>query len=394
MLALGLTVALLLSGSAAAQQPDRESEQRARQFIDLLVQGRFEDAAANFDETMLKVLPPAQLRSIWLDVTSQYGAFQEVAEVRIAPSHGYTAVNVHARFEKALVNIRVVYDQNQRIAGLFYTPIESIGKVSLGFRLSLAFSAIFVVVYPLTLAFLIWRRYMVSWRYFAYGVGIFTIFQLMSRIPLVQLAQALLGAEIRASSLLTAAWLILLAFSAGLFEEFGRYVGYRWIMPNDPKTWKIGVMYGIGHGGIEAMVLVGLSQIMLLTVLTLSPFLSGYLPDELRGALTQQEALLVGSPAWLPLLAAWERFWTVLFHVAMSLVVLQVFRRRQLRWLWLAIAIHAVMNVVVVAAPSWLPISKHASQLLAEALVGVVGLFSVWAIWRFKRVEEKTNPAD
>ncbi|OQY87725.1 MAG: hypothetical protein B6D39_12485 [Anaerolineae bacterium UTCFX2] len=393
VLAFGLTAVLLLSGSAAAQQPDREPEQLARQFIDLLVQGRFEDAAANYDEAMLKALPPARLRSTWQDVISQYGAFQEIVEVKAAPADGYTAVNVQTRFEKALINIRVVYDQDQRVAGLFYTPIEPIGKVSPDFLITLAVSAFFVIVYPLVLAFLVWRRYSVSWLYFVYGVGIFTLFQLVLRIPMVVLVQALLGAQIRSSTWLSAVWLILLAFSAGLFEEFGRYVGYRWIMPKDPKTWKVGVMYGIGHGGIEAMMLVGLSQVTLLAILTFSPLIAGYLPAELRGALTQPSASLVGSPAWVPLLAAWERFWTVLFHVAMSLVVLQVFRRRQLGWLFLAIGLHTIVNVVVVAVPSWLLIPKQTSQLLAEALVGVIGLFSVWAIWRFKRAEEKAATA-
>lgn len=386
ILVLLLTAASLAVGSVHAQQ-DRDYEQRAREFVDLLVQERFDEAAESYDEAMLKALPPERLRAVWGDVTRQYGAFEEISGTQIAPVGEYTAVNVQAQFEKARVNIRVVFDQQMRVAGLFYTPLEASGAVSTGFLISLAFSAVFVIFYPLVLAFLVWRRYQVSWRYFAYGVGIFVIFQLMTRIPMVQLAQALVGPQIRSSTLLTAIWLVLLSFTAGLFEEFGRYVGYRWIMPKDPKTWKVGVMYGIGHGGIESIVLVGLTQLTLLAILIFYPLIADYLPQELRGPLTQQTALLVGSPAWLPLLAAWERFWTVLFHVAMSLVVLQVFRRGSIGWLWLAIGLHTLTNVVVVAVPTLLSIPQQTAQLLAEGLAGVVGLLSVWAIWRFKQEE-------
>lgn len=388
-----LVAALLLSGSAAAQQPEDELEQRGRHFVELLAQGRFEDAAASYDATMLRVLPPAKLSAVWDDVLQQYGAFQQIVEARSAPANAYTMVNVHVQFEKALLNFRVVFDKDQRVAGLFYTPLEPVGRVSAGFLASLAFSAFFVVVYPLALAFWIWRRYGVSWLFFVYGLGVFIIFQLLMRIPMVQLVQTLFGAQIRSSTWLTGAWLVLLAFTAGLFEECGRYVGYRWIMPKDPKTWKVGMMYGVGHGGIESIVLVGLTQVTLLATLTLYPVVADFLPETLRGLLATQVAAMVGSPAWLPLLAAWERFWTVLFHMAMSLVVLQVFRRGRLSWLWLAIGLHTLLNLVVVALPSLAPLPRQSQQLLSEALAGLAGLLSVFGIWWFKLDEDRASLA-
>jgi uncharacterized membrane protein YhfC len=386
-----LGAAVLVSGFVLPQQQEGDLEQRALRFVDLLVQGRFDEASQGFDAAMLKALPPERLHSIWEDIIRQYGPYQGIAGTQIEPVDPYTAVNVRAQFEKALINIRVVYDRQNRVAGLFYTPLEASSPVSPGFLASLAFSAFFVIVYPLALATFVWRRFGVSWRFFAYGVGIFFIFQLMTRIPMVQLVQAMIGSQLRSSTALMALWLVLLSFTAGLFEEFGRYVGYRWIMVKDPKTWEVGVMYGLGHGGIESIVLVGLSQLTLLAVLIFSPLVAGLLPLELRGLLAQLTAPLVGSPPWLPLLAAWERFWTLFFHVAMSLVVLQVFRRGRIGWLWLAIGLHTLTNVVVVGIPSLLPIPQQTSQLLAEGLAGVVGLLSLWAIWRFK--QDKESPA-
>ena len=53
-------------------------------------------------------------------------------------------------------------------------------------------------------------------------------------------------------------YLIFLGFTAGLFESVGRWVGYKWWFRNSlPYDWAHGVAFGIGHGGIEAVALVG-----------------------------------------------------------------------------------------------------------------------------------------
>ncbi|SMO69773.1 Putative membrane peptidase family [Melghirimyces algeriensis] len=38
--------------------------------------------------------------------------------------------------------------------------------------------------------------------------------------------------------------------AAGLFEESGRFLGFRYLLKNH-RGWKDGLSYGIGHGGID-----------------------------------------------------------------------------------------------------------------------------------------------
>src|SRR5436853_1735998 len=124
----------------------------------------------------------------------------------------------------------------------------------------IALSAIAIVsfiVLPLVLAALAHRRLGVSWRYFGYGALIFFLFQMITRVPIVAVAQAALAAQLRASQTLQLGFGTILALTAGLFEEVGRYVGYRWLMRREEKTWSKAVMYGLGHGGLESMLLVG-----------------------------------------------------------------------------------------------------------------------------------------
>ena len=95
------------------------------------------------------------------------------------------------------------------------------------------------------------------------------VFQLLSRIPIVTVLQAtVLMHLLLTSTEFTWIWLVILAITAGLFEEVGRYVGYRLFLRREPKTWSKAVMFGLGHGGLESMVVVG-GQIVLNAINTL-----------------------------------------------------------------------------------------------------------------------------
>ena len=82
-------------------------------------------------------------------------------------------------------------------------------------------------------------------------------------------------------------------------------------------------MYGLGHGGIESMLLVsGLLSITLIQVLALARADLSTLPltAEQRALAQQQLAAIAAQPVWVPLLGAWESLWTIPLHVALSVV--------------------------------------------------------------------------
>jgi uncharacterized membrane protein YhfC len=130
---------------------------------------------------------------------------------------------------------------------------------------------LFEIIFPLVVAFVVGRKLGVSWRYFGYGALIFFLFQIISRVPIIQVVQALIAPQLRASNTLRFIWITIAAVTAGLFEEIGRYVGYRWLMKREEQTWSKAIMYGLGHGGIESMVLVaGLTALSLIQLLALA----------------------------------------------------------------------------------------------------------------------------
>jgi uncharacterized membrane protein YhfC len=247
-----------------------------------------------------------------------------------------------------------------------------------------AMAVVFVIGYPLALGVMVRKKFAVGWKYFWFGALVFLVFQLLTRMPIVTVLAPLL----RTSTAFTWIWLMILAITAGLFEEVGRYVGYRLLLRREPKTWAKAVMFGLGHGGLESMVVVG-GQIVLTAIndIVLSTINVNSLPAAQRQEVLQLFAAINAEPFWYPGLSAWERLWTIPLQIALAVMVVQVFRRQQMRWLFLAILFHALVDFLAGALPQAFGRSIPIT-LLVEGIVCVFGLLSVWIIWRLREPED------
>lgn len=244
------------------------------------------------------------------------------------------------------------------------------------------------ILYPLIMVLIARRRLKVGWRYIGFGALIFFLFQLITRIPIVTWLQSLLGPQLQASPTLNLLWMIALALTAGLTEELGRYVGYRWLMKREEKTWAKAVMFGLGHGGFESVVFVGgMLSITLINVLVLA----GMEPSILPAGVEAQLAAINASPAWVQLLPAWERIWTVVFHIAASVMVFHALSSKRISWLWIAVIWHAIVDFFAVELAA--SFTGLTGVLLAEGWMTLMGLISIWIIWRWHpRVSQATHP--
>jgi len=213
-----------------------------------------------------------------------------------------------------------------------------------------------VIVLPLLLALVAHRRLGVSWRYFGFGVVIFFLFEVITHLwwgtPSVILGWA------GGSEALLIALLFGWALSSGLCEEVGRYVGYRAFMGREEKTWSKAVMYGIGHGGLETMI-TGVGALV--------PLVGGL-------SFTAQPMLLTTALA-----VAWARVWATPFHIALSVVVLQVFRRKNIGWLWVAILAHTAYDFTL-----FMMFYALNASLVGNSLWAVYGVIALWAIWKLR----------
>ena len=112
-----------------APTPDAAQQSAARDFINLLVQGQFEQAAQEFDPKLLAAFPADKVAEAWAGLITQAGAFKDIGETIPVQEGGYGVVYVTTNFDKGSVDIKLVYNADGQIAGFFFNPAGS-GKAA------------------------------------------------------------------------------------------------------------------------------------------------------------------------------------------------------------------------------------------------------------------------
>lgn len=138
------------------------------------------------------------------------------------------------------------------------------------------------------------------------------------------------------------AWAYVLygTLAAGVFEETGRYVGFRFLLKKRTDRC-VGVMYGIGHGGIEAILIGGMSAVSNLI------FSLQINSGALAGNSTYAAAVktMQGTAPGLFFVSGLERVVAVCLHIALSVLVFMAVNRAGRRWLYpFAILLHAAVD--------------------------------------------------
>lgn len=246
-----------------------------------------------------------------------------------------------------------------------------------GLAIAMGATVVIAILAPLIAALILWLKTRVSWKYFLYGALVFFVAQILIRIPILSAIQPALAGTLQSSPVARTVYLIVLALTAGLFEEVGRWLGYKYLIKNE-RTWRVGVMYGLGHGGIESIVLVGLSVLSVLTLYIAITLQHQQIPVPAALLESLRSGTALGQS-----LAIVERIFAIIFHVALSLMVMQAFTRHNIRWLWYAIAYHALIDYVVAG------ILSPANPYLAEGALVLNGLISLWIIVCLRRAPEE-----
>jgi DNA-binding cell septation regulator SpoVG len=99
-------------------------EAAARQFLSDFIAERYDDASANFSDTLRKQLTPARLRTLHSETIPVYGLFDTVLEAQPAEDKGFKIIDLKTRWSKATANVRVIFDNDRHIAGLRITPLQ------------------------------------------------------------------------------------------------------------------------------------------------------------------------------------------------------------------------------------------------------------------------------
>jgi len=129
-----------------------------------------------------------------------------------------------------------------------------------------------------------------------------------------------------------------------LFEEFGRFLGMKFLLADIHDEDKTSLMYGLGHGGIDTLFSCVLYNIpILITSLSINKAGIDSLAQELGDEATVDRLrVLIDTPSSTYFLAAVERIEWLFIQIALSVLVwFAVTRMKKMAYLWLAILIHA-----------------------------------------------------
>jgi len=237
--------------------------------------------------------------------------------------------------------------------------------------LSMVISLLIAFGLPIGLAIYICVKRKASLQAVLIGALIFLVFQLLTRIPLLQVLGKMAWYRAMASNLGLIA--LFLSLTAGLFEETGRLVAFRFLLRNKLDTQNA-LAYGIGHGGFESISLVGLTFInnLVYSLMINSGTFDQTIAPALGNAASGIKNQLISLPPVTWSLAGLERIFTIIVQIALSLLVYYAVRYRKPVFYWAAILAHTLVNfpAVILAA---LKVNIFIPELYI-LLVAVLGL--------------------
>jgi len=189
-----------------------------------------------------------------------------------------------------------------------------------------------------------------------FGVLTFVVFQVLTRIPILGVLPRMPWFTVMQMGY-PFLYALFLGGTAALFEEGGRYLVMGLFLKNRRRV-SDGIAFGIGHGGIEAVLLVGVNALI----------------TTLAGTVVDPGTMFAGGV---------ERISTMIVHVAWSVMVLKSVREKKIGYLLLAFALHTLIDAAAVLGQYY-----GVSILILEIVVGIFALMMLgYTLYEYKRNE-------
>ncbi|ERI91489.1 hypothetical protein HMPREF1982_03133 [Clostridiales bacterium oral taxon 876 str. F0540] len=206
-------------------------------------------------------------------------------------------------------------------------------------------SAVVSVLLPVILFVYFRKKYNISMKVLGAGILTFMIFS--------QVLEKLMHMAVIKSNLFPTplAFAVYGALAAGIFEETGRFIVMKLFL-KDNREWKDGIAFGIGHGGIEAILIgamMNVQYIMISQMINNNTFNQSVLdkagsnPSIIQSMLTLHDTLVNTAPILFSL-GALERIFALIIHIGASVLILYAVKNKKLAYLFLAIFIHALID--------------------------------------------------
>lgn len=224
-------------------------------------------------------------------------------------------------------------------------------------NLSITFMAVTLflsTIVPICTIIFMGLKKKMRWKAMLFGALLFFVFVLVLESLMHRLV---LGADPTQSAVYKDPVLYMLygGFAAGIFEEVARLLGFKFLIRvGENESIDTGISYGLGHGGIEAVLLGGLNAV---GNLVLSITVNSGALDGMTKAMTGQQLesfngmvnQLASTTPHMFLISGVERLIALVLQVSLSLFVLKAVVEKKWQYFGLAVLLHAAVDIFAVA---------------------------------------------
>ena len=214
-------------------------------------------------------------------------------------------------------------------------------------------SAVLALLVPIALIVFMGVKKRLKWKAMLFGALLFVVFALI----LERIMHALvLGADPTQSAIYKNPVLYMLygGFAAGIFEETARLLCFKsFLKVKNNESIYTGISYGLGHGGIEAILVGGIAAVGNLVT---SVMLNSGMLKAVTAAMSGQQLDkfnqgmngLVNTPSYMFLVSGGERMIALVLQIALSLFVFKAVVEKKWQYFAYAILIHAGIDMLAV----------------------------------------------
>ena len=262
------------------------------------------------------------------------------------------------------------------------------GTVSTSSMLLILLLAVLGIALPLIAAIIWCKKKHEPFTTVLIGAATFLLFAIIIEKPLQACVISLDSPVSQFVNARPVLWGIIVGLFPGVFEETGRFVAYKTLLRKRTQR-ETGLSHGIGHGGFEAMFILGITYIEYFVFaiminqgsfyeLMIEPIKDTLTPDVAEQITAIVEQITTFSAGTLGL-ALIDRFIAVLFHIGASIMVFYAVKDKKKWWLYpLAIIIHTVIDGLLgLQMAGVFELSNTANEIIfgAEAIAVFLGAF-------------------
>ncbi|MBR2549321.1 MAG: YhfC family intramembrane metalloprotease [Clostridiales bacterium] len=228
------------------------------------------------------------------------------------------------------------------------------GTVSTSSMVLMLLTAILGIALPLITAVIWCKKKHEPFTTVLIGAATFLLFAIVIEKPLQALVIQLDSPVSQFVNARPVLWAFIVGLFPGVFEETGRFVAFKTLL-RKRKQRETGLSHGIGHGGFEAMFILGITYIEYFVFalmlnqgsffeLMIEPVKDTLTPDVVKQINGIVEQIMTFSAGMLGL-ALVDRLIAVLYHIGASILVFYACKDKKKWWLYpLAVVIHTAID--------------------------------------------------